>query len=36
LVIRNSDNTARRVALVTMDYKYWIQGNPQPVEIVLV
>jgi hypothetical protein len=36
LAIRNSDNTARRVALVTMDYKYWIQGNPQPVEIVLV
>jgi hypothetical protein len=36
LVIRNSDNTARRVALVTLDYKYWIQGNPQPVETVLV
>ena len=28
LVIRNSEKTARRVALVTMDYKYWIQGNP--------
>jgi Heterokaryon incompatibility protein (HET) len=36
LIIRNSDNTARRVAMVTMDYHHWIQGDPQSVEVVLV
>jgi hypothetical protein len=36
LVIRKSNNTARRAALVKVDYQYWVQGNPQTVEIVLI
>jgi hypothetical protein len=36
VVIRNAYNTARRVALVTTDYQYWIQGDPKTAEIVLV
>jgi hypothetical protein len=36
LIIRNSDNTAWRAATLTIDYRYWIQGNPQTVEVVLV
>ena len=36
LVVRNADNTARRVALAKMKYGHWSQGDPQLVDVVVV
>jgi hypothetical protein len=36
LLVRNADNMARRVALATVKYERWGQGDPQAVHVVVV